>query len=373
MTTMNTVNHDKVKEALEVIGTEAMVVASGENVRYFAGTSVRSELGWERIAFVLWPKEKPPVMGVCNIYESLVRDKSWIRDIQSYVEFAQSPMELLADLLKERGLERETLGLEKTFLTAAQQEELAALVPHARFVACDEVVARIRACKTEDEIATLTKAFHIAEQAIHDGFSEAKVGMTHKAVLDTITGHASALGATRGRSSFATGDTPPHSAVGAKKIKAGEVIRIDFVGRYDGYYYDIGRTAVAGKPTPQVRDLYRGRWQVQKRLVDFMKPGVRACDVYWRAFDCFEDEGLLLSEVGPHIGHGVGIGMHESPIIQPYEQRELEPNMTVCIEPRFHVPGIGVFHIEDLIRITDTGSEVLSDLHDKSEIFVIEA
>jgi Xaa-Pro aminopeptidase len=257
-------------------------------------------------------------------------------------------------------------------LTAAQQEELLALVPTAAYVPCDEAVANVRACKTDQEIGILREAFHIAERAIHDGFAETKVGMTHKAVLDTITGHAAALGASRSRSSLASGDTPPHSEVGGKKITPGEVVRIDFVGRYEGYYYDIGRTAVVGDPSPEVRDFYRGRWRVQRKLYDFMKPGVRACDVYWRAFDCFEEEGLPLAEVGPHIGHGIGIGIHESPINQPYERRELEPNMTFCIEPRFPVPGVGVFHIEDLIRITDTGSEVLSDLYDTSEIIAIE-
>lgn len=366
------INHKKLQEAFDQTGADALVVVSAENIQYFSGTAVYSALGWERIPFVLWSREGSPTLGVCNIDESWVKEKSWIQDIRSYVEFAQSPMELLAEVLKERGLARKTIGLEKMSLTAAQQEELLALVPTAGYVACDEAVANVRACKTEEEIATLRKAFHIAEQAIHDGFAEVKVGMTHKAVLDTVTGKAAALGASRSRSSFASGDTPPHSEVGGKKIKPGEVVRIDFVGRYEGYYHDIGRTAVVGDPNPEVRDFYRGRWRVQKRLVDFMRPGVRACDVYWRAFDYFEEEGLPLNEVGPHIGHGVGIGIHESPIIQPYDRSELEPNMTFCIEPRFPVPGVGVFHIEDLIRITETGSEILSDLYDTSEILTIE-
>lgn len=367
----DTINFERLETGFQESGCDALVVASGENILYFSGVPTTSVLGWERIALVVWPREASPTFIVCNVDESLAKAGSWIEDVRSYIEFAQSPIQLLAEVLKERGLYGKTIGVEKRFLTAAQYEEMVSLLPSTEIVACDRALASIRAIKTDEEIRLLREAFNVAEKAIHQGFSEAKVGMTHKTVLDEITARAAAQGADRGRSSFASGDTPPHSEVGAKKLQFGDVIRIDFVGQYNGYYYDIGRTAVVGEPSPEVQDRYHRRWRVQRKVIEFMAPGVRACEVYWRALDAFSEEGLLLAEVGPHIGHCVGIGIHESPLLQPYEEWRLEPNMTFCIEPRYSVPGVGVFHIEDLVRITETGSDVLSDLYDTSELFVI--
>ena len=59
------------------------------------------------------------------------------------------------------------------------------------------------------------------------------------------------------------------------------------------------------------------------------------------------------------VGHGLGIGVHELPMLVPSETKGLEEDMMLCYELRTIVDGHR-YHIEDLIHITEKGCEVLS-------------
>lgn len=367
----DTMNLGRLETEFLNTGFDALVAASQESVLYFSGVPIRSVLGWERITAVVWPREGAPSLVVCDIDQSLAEAESRIDDVRAYVEFSESPVETVAAVLREKGLAEKHIGLQMEFLTAAQCEELAALLPKARLEACDRLLDSVWATKTEKEIVLLTEAFNVAEKAIHAGFSKAEVGMTGTEVLEAIDAHAAARGAERGPSTLRTGDSPPTGDARHKKMEPGDLVRVDFVGRYRGYIHDIARTAVVGKPTTRQRDTYRRFWTVQRKVINSMAPGVRLCDVYWRGFQAFQEEGLPMWWVIPHMGHSVGVGLHEHPMIQPYDDRVLEPNMTFCVEPIYPDPGIGTYLCEDLVRITETGSEVLSDLFDTSELFVI--
>ena len=63
----------------------------------------------------------------------------------------------------------------------------------------------------------------------------------------------------------------------------------------------------------------------------------------------------------PHaIGHGVGLQVHESPVISPYSDESVEAGMVVTIEPGIYLEGIGGIRIEDTILITPAGVELLN-------------
>ncbi len=371
MSSADTINFERLKIGFQEYGFDTLVVASGDSILYFSGVPIRSLLGWDRIAAVVWPREGLPTLIVCNIDESLARAQSRIQDVRSYVEFAESPIEKVAQVIEEKGLAAKHIGLQMEFLTAAQSEELASLLPDAGLEECDRLLDSVRASKTDKEITLLTEAFNVAEKAIHTGLSEAEVGMTPKEVLETITTHAMARGTDRRNSTLRISKGSSNGEPRPKNLQPGQLLTVDFVGSYKGYVHDIARTAVIGKPTSQQQETYHRYWTVQRKVIDFMAPGVRACDVYWRGFEAFREEGLPMWWVIPHMGHSVGVGLHEHPMIQPYDDRVLEPNMTFCIEPIYPIPEVGTYVCEDLVRITDTGSEVLSDLYDTSEVLII--
>lgn len=71
------------------------------------------------------------------------------------------------------------------------------------------------------------------------------------------------------------------------------------------------------------------------------------------------------------IDHSLGIRWHEYPVLRPTYEKQLEANMTLCIEIASRVPGVGRFHVEDLILVEEGGCTRLTDHMDTGETVVI--
>jgi Xaa-Pro aminopeptidase len=108
---------------------------------------------------------------------------------------------------------------------------------------------------------------------------------------------------------------------------------------------------------------------VERGAIEFMRPGVRACDVYDCVVEGYAKFGIEYP--GPHCGHGFGFETHETPMLQPYNEDQLVPSMLLCIEPVHFSQEVGGYQLEDLVLITETGSEILTNYEDTEELFVI--
>jgi Xaa-Pro aminopeptidase len=114
--------------------------------------------------------------------------------------------------------------------------------------------------------------------------------------------------------------------------------------------------------------MYRDLWEIHERVIAAAKPGVRASDLYWLCREAFEKRDMTLSL--SHIGHSVGLGLHESPMICPKDDTNLKEGMMLNLEPAVR-DETGTYHVEDLVEITATGGRVLSRWADWSELLVV--
>ena len=74
-----------------------------------------------------------------------------------------------------------------------------------------------------------------------------------------------------------------------------------------------------------------------------------------------EFERRRMDFIMPHIGHGIGIGIHEFPLLQPSNDTPLEPGMVVTIEPMYRDYDRGeCYHVEDLVLVTEYGHRLLT-------------
>jgi Xaa-Pro aminopeptidase len=108
---------------------------------------------------------------------------------------------------------------------------------------------------------------------------------------------------------------------------------------------------------------------VHQELLEAIRPGVRACDLFEQCRAGFEKRGLNFRL--SHIGHGIGLGLHEFPMLNPLTSQELLPGMVLCIEP-LHFDDEGLFHIEDMVQVTDDGVRLLSSSADWRELRTID-
>jgi len=340
---------------------DALVATSFENVCYLSGTAIGTQrLIPDRLAVVVWPTHESRRLIVCTIEEAQARAESWIAEIIGYTEFADSPVKVLADVLTETIPRKANVGIEKRHLTARYYEELISLCPALTFVSADDILSRVRMIKSPSEIAILEKAALATDQVIRNTFEGIRVGDTEKEIAVRMEAELRCSGAeTIEFNILAIGSNAKlaHPTAGDTATAAGQVVRTDFGGRFSGYLSDVARTAVGRPASDKQRSTYQKLFEVHERVIESTRPGLPARELFYICEREFERAGLDFAM--PHIGHGLGLGLHEHPMLTPFTTEELQLGMVLCIEPRY-LADEGRFHIEDLVEVTGTGARILS-------------
>jgi len=365
----------RIRKLREMMGDlDAVVATSLENTYYFSGSYIMTIRAIpDRLALALIPRDSEPTFLVCVIEESLVRKESPIEDIRSYVEFAENPADLLGKVLKEKDLDRATIGIEARHLTAAYRHRLDRIAPGVTWRPVDDLLGRIRAIKARFEVEALTRGAEATERAIIDSWSNARIGHTERMVaLDMANGMLEGgldivsflcMGA-----GSHCGDA--HPTPGSRKLRKGDLIRCDVGGLYDHYQTDVARTGVLGKPTTAQRRRYQAIFEAQQNVIEAMKPGTPARELWSLAAKTVRSHGYEFT--APHIGHSIGIGLHEDPMIQPFNDASVEEGMIFYVEPFMRTGPRDAYHVEDLVMVTPDGGVVLTDPEElRTELYIL--
>jgi Xaa-Pro aminopeptidase len=156
-----------------------------------------------------------------------------------------------------------------------------------------------------------------------------------------------------------------HARAGDYALRSGDLMRTDFGGVFPGgYYSDLARTISVGPASPRQRDTYRKVWDEHERLISMLRPGVTGREIYESHKARWQALGWPMAR--PHIGHSLGIGLHEEPLLMPGDTTPLEPGMCMAVEPNYLVPETEKYHVEDLVLVTDGAPRVLSRTADWS-------
>ena len=312
------------------------------------------------------------MLVVCTIEESLARRDSRIPDIRGYVEFSRSPVDLIAEVVQEKGGTGGRIGIETQVLSVHYFRELERALPGATFKSADDFLAALRMVKQPEEIALLEKAALATDAAIRAAYEKGRAGISDTFIANALVSGIQFSGADS--IAFLTLGSGPsaalaHPAPMNRVLEAGDVVRCDVGGYYRGYYSDLARTAVVGKPTAEQADTYRRLWQIHEETIAAVRPGVTAGELFATCRAAFDRQGLQLNL--PHIGHSLGLGLHERPMLTPFNETPLQEGMVLAIEPVHRFADGTIFHVEDLVEVTADGRRVLSRSADWSDLFVM--
>lgn len=232
-------------------------------------------------------------------------------------------------------------------------------------IKADLPVSKLRAVKTEDELACMKEAYRIAEYAMKKVLDNVKAGMTE----NHLKGIALAAIFEQGGEAEAypfwilTGKDSNHaiSRCRNKVIEKGDIVQIQVGARYEGYAASVGRPVVIGKATDKQKSLINAALEAQKSILSVAKEGVNAkavSDIHYNTLKKLGYEDHIL--YGPC--HGTGLMEGEYPWIEAVSDFPLEKNMTfcTCVYLGNDEERIGI-RVEDGFVVRKDKAESLSD------------
>jgi Xaa-Pro dipeptidase len=366
------VNWPVVHEGMDALGLDAIIAFSAAATYYFSGCFNEQQLYVrDRPSMVVVPRTGEPTYIVCNSEEPLARATAWVTDVRSYVSHF-SPIEALANVLAERGLDHARLGLETEFLPIAFYGELASRVPHATLLEADPALQRARWVKMPAEIERIQHAVVTSDQAVPAAWLRCHAGDTEKQVQTRMIEELARRGADTFLMALASGpDTRiSHHDASERRLAKSDVVTSVFAGFWNHYWGDNERMGTVGPATAEQRERYGVVYEALTKTIDAIKPGIETRELYTLPKAIFEQHGDTSRR--PHMGHGMPRTRgHEDPMIQPHVRTVLEPNMVFVLEQSYRAAGER-YTLSRLVQVTPTGHHVLDDWWDLKEMFVFD-
>jgi Xaa-Pro dipeptidase len=357
---------EKLRDFMEASGLDVVVTMSPENVAYVAGVTPPSQrIVRSRHAACIVPREGRTTFVAVRLEGPVVRARSRLDEVELYEEFVEDPMDVVARALRDQGLGGSRIGVETAFLPFADHGKLVrALDAGAELVPVDADLARLRMVKGVSEIDVIRRIGTAAE-AIHGEVARAfRDGASEQEVATFISERYAEAGGD-GLTMLAVGSGERSAILNApatrRLIEHGDLVRVDIIGTSECYYSDVARSLVAGEPDDEQRRIFRLLYDVHRRLLDAIAPGVVTSDLY-RLYH----EEMVAAGLPPYhfVGHGLGVSLHEEPFVDAVHSIPLEAGMVLCIEPLTALDGRFGIQIEDEVLVTEDGCELITEAGD---------
>ncbi|MGH3072161.1 MAG: M24 family metallopeptidase [Gaiellaceae bacterium] len=332
-------------ERLAALLDEPLLVTSGVNVRYLTGLSSSNA------ALLVDPG------GDATLFTDF-RYAQKARALDS-VRFEQTARAVIGDLSTR--LAGRTVGIEAHVLTVAAGEQLrdggVETVPR------QGLVERLRAVKEPEEIEAMRAAAAISDRVYGALAGERFTGRTEREmtwrIRELFHEHGSSELAFDVIAASAENGASPHADVLDRPIPPNTLVTVDAGCRVDGYASDCTRTFATGDLPDELARAYDVCLEAQVAGLEAYGPGVSGRDADSAARDVIAAAGWG-EQFGHGLGHGIGLEVHEAPAVRQESTDELEAGNVVSCEPGIYLPGLGGVRIEDMILVTDTGRERLT-------------
>jgi Xaa-Pro aminopeptidase len=233
---------------------------------------------------------------------------------------------------------------------------------HARLglpvtVSADRLVEKLREIKDADEIVSLERACEISVDSLTELVTTRFEGRTERAVARDLEQRMYERGAEAiaFETILASGPNAaiPHHRPTDRVIERGDLVKIDFGARVDGYHADCTRTFVVGSPDYWQSEVHSVVRAAQAAGVAALRTGVPVAESDQVARAVLEEAGWL-EYFTTGVGHGVGLEIHEDPFIGARHAGKLAAGTTLTMEPGIYVPGRGGVRIEDTVLVGET-------------------
>ena len=283
----------------------------------------------------------------------------------------ESLSEKAAALCRELSLKK--IGFEERHLNYDSFLRLSKALRKRELRPAGEPVEELRMIKDSEEIELIRRSGRITTHVLGRVMKGVTPELTEFELAGRIT-----IGMLRdgGASAFppivASGahSSQPHAVVLPHPIGEGRALLIDLGTESENYNSDMTRTFVLNSFPRRFKTIYRAVLSAQKKALWSIRPGVQASLIDGAARGYLEDRGYG-SYFGHSLGHGIGLDVHERPLIGARSADILKEGMVFTVEPGVYIPGWGGIRIEDIVLVTEEGCEILTGYPKSLESMVI--
>ena len=355
---------EKARKLMAEQKIDALMLCQGTSLVYF--TSIRWG-GGERLFSAIIPAKGEPFFVCPAFEEDRAREQIALgpfkgnADVRTWHEH-ESPYELVARGLRDRGIATGRLGAEETtdFVFA---NGVARAATGIEVVSGTPITAGCRMVKDAHELELMQLASTVTLKAYEAAYKALREGMTQNDFARLVSQAHSQLGFS-GSAGVQVGEYSalPHGSIAPQTVREGTILLIDGGCSVEGYQSDISRTFVLGKATDKMKRVFEIERRAQDAALAAAKPGVPCENVDAAARKVIVDAGY-----GPdykyfthRVGHGMGIDGHEWPYLVRGNKLPLAPGMTFSDEPGIYIRGEFGVRLEDDMVITEDGARLFT-------------
>lgn len=368
-------NKTKAQQLMREAGLDALVLTYTEHNVYFGDfLHVNSAVLKMRPYYTVFfaRDDQPPAYLVPHQdYADVVRD-TWIEDVRATAEFMipgrpeviWEREKAVAGILAERGLTGGRVGYENASLYVDIYRRLEQQLKGFELVPASDMLARLRAIKSDEELRRIRRAMEITQAGARAVLAEGRAGVTERRLAQAAKDAMMAAGAESVKflivGAGANGAIV-HGAPTDYALRDGDIVRFDMGAYYMGYPGDFARTFVVGdSPRDVDARRYRAVYEAVQAGIAACRPGATAGEVYRAQMEA--GQRILPDLTREHCGHGMGLEVHEEPMIHHGSPFVIEEGMVVMIENGRYVAGEGGYQLEDLVHVTADGPVLITDV-----------
>jgi len=377
----------RTKSAMAKKGIELLVVCDPANMNYLTGYD-----GWSfyvpQAVLVIDDQEEPFWIGR-NMdvngakHTAFIKSENMIGYPEDYIQSdIKHPMNFMADIIKEKGWAKKTIGVETDayYYTARSDQALKKSLGRDNLLDGNLLVSWVRIVKSEAEINLMKQAGKIAENVMSTAIGNLAPGTRE---CDAVAAVYQAQ--VTGTPDFG-GDYPsivpmmptgektsaPHLTWTDEPYESGQAVNLELAGCRHRYHCPIARTAFIGKNPPEkLKILADITVEGLNLTLDGIKPGLTGEDVerIWRehiAKKGFEKESRIGYSMG--LNYPPDWGEHTASL-RPGDKTILKPNMTFHMILGMWMDNFG-FECSESFRVTQTGARTFAEFERK--LFIIE-
>ena len=324
---------NRVLEHMAKLQVDSVIIKDVTTIRYLTGFTGDSSL--------LYLDRQQGVLITDGRYTEQARNEMKFFKVLEYTPTgAHSIWAAAADLAKNA--QAQVVGFDGAYYSYDDYTVLHDLLGETYMQSID--FSDIRMIKDKKELDMLLKAASIADEAFIHLLEDIKPGCTERSLAGRLEYYMRALGSEK--ASFDTivasgvRSALPHGMASDKVIEVGDFITFDFGAVYKGYHSDMTRTLVVGLANSWQQEIYT------IELDAIVRDSITAC-----GYGDYYVHGT---------GHGVGLEIHEMPMINKRGATLLQTGMIFTIEPGIYIPGKGGVRIEDTVVLTEDGARALN-------------